>query len=128
MCNAVANLNNGIIMTILDSKPFFSSVAFYFLFNQRLEIFEFIAMGILVVSVILIGFSSYESHSEDNHQNTIYIIISMLLLVGSTFLVSVRIVIMKYFLAYGNNQVNISAFSNIYSLVQNLIMFTAFIP
>ena len=119
---SLANLNNGIVMTILASKPFFSSVAFYFLFNQRLEKFELIAMGILLISVILIGFSSDESNSKDNHQNTIYIIISMLLLVVSTFLVSIRIVLIKYFLAHGENQADISVFSNIYSFIQNLIM------
>ena len=124
----VANLNNGIVMTILASKPIFSSIAFYFLFNQRLKMFELCAVLILIVSVILIGFSSNDSQNDNNNQNVLYIIISMLLLTGSTLLVSFRTVLMKYFLAYGDNQVDISAFSNIYSLVQNLIMFTAFIP
>ena len=103
----VADLNNGIVMTILSSKPIISSFAFYFLFRQKLEKFEIISIFILFVSVILIGFSSKESKEVKKSQGTLYIIVSMLMLVGSTVLVSLRTVIIKYFLAYGQNQADI---------------------
>ena len=122
----LANLNNGIVMTVLASKPVFSSVSFYFLFKQRLERFELIGVVFLLCSVVMIGVSSEGQEVNGDPNSTIYVVISILLLFLSSALVATRTVVMKYFLAYDSNQVNVSAFYNFYSFCQNFVMLIVF--
>ena len=41
-----ANLNNGIIMALYSLKPIYTSIMFYWIFNQSLKWFEFIGIGL----------------------------------------------------------------------------------
>ena len=41
---SLANLNNGVIMALYTFKPLLNSVAFHFLFNQKLQNFEIIGI------------------------------------------------------------------------------------
>ena len=82
---------------------------------------------ILLISVTMIGISTNDESLDEKTSNVYYTTISILLLFVSSALIALRTVIMKYFLAYGENQVNVSAFYNFYSFIQNVLILCVFI-
>ncbi|CAI2371793.1 unnamed protein product [Moneuplotes crassus] len=121
-----AGINNGIIMAICIFKPIINAIVFRFLYHQKLKYFEIIGILFSTGSVVLIGLSQ-QSDSEGHKRD--YMFISMGLMFLAIFLEALIGIVVKYFLAFKNNEANVSAFYSFFILMidfTNVIIFTVF--
>lgn len=118
------NLNSGVIMSLTCIKPLLTAFVFYFMFNQRVSIYHF--LGILL-SCIWIGMIAMSHGRLSTEDYDMYLIYSIMLLLGSIILLWVSTVVMKYYFDFRNNNVNIPAFVNFFNLIIDVIFLVIFI-
>jgi hypothetical protein len=122
----LANLNNGVIMTMYALKPIISSVLFHFLFKQKLQKFEVVGIGLWFISACWITLSTYKPYEEEEEYDFKYAWISLGLIWCPVLIICFNTTLMKYYLAYDKNQVNVSAFYNFSSLINDTLFLGLF--
>jgi hypothetical protein len=112
-----ANINNGVLTCVYSMKSIFSSIIFFVMFGQRLLKLELFGILIWVISTVLITLSNVDMESNNfMDSKNIYSYLALLFLFGSVLLVVSRKVLIKYFFAFGDNQLNapaITCFRNV---------------
>ena len=96
------------------------SIAFSFLYKQKLKAFEIVGIVVLMISVVMIAFSTDNIFQQGVTTNAWYTIISLGFLFFAILWLTTSTVVLKHFLAYGDNQVNVSAYYNFYSLSKTM--------
>ena len=120
---AIANTNIGVVMSVFSIKPVITSISFSILFKQKLKNFEIVGIIILVISVVAIAFSTDNIFEQGLTTNAWYTILSLLFLIFAILWLTTTTIVLKHYLAYGDNQVNVSAYFNFYNMLVGFIFF-----
>ena len=98
-------VNTGVITTLFCLRIAFISIWFYYLFEQKLNLFDYVGMGFWWLCVILIALS--KSGFIFNNFSANYIL-SICIILIVILLQTPRDAIMKYYFWYEENNVNIN--------------------
>ena len=95
-------------------KIFLIAITFYFIFNQRLNLLNYLGISLCGLWIIFITFSKSGFISDETSNN--FILSAILMLVVSVLQV-LKDIVMKYYFWYGDNDVNIVHFKVFHDLI-----------
>mmetsp|Transcript_31605 Transcript_31605/g.48326 ORF Transcript_31605/g.48326 Transcript_31605/m.48326 type:complete len:127 (+) Transcript_31605:369-749(+) len=89
-----ANVNAGVMGSIFCSSAIFTAIIFYFMYRQKLSPHDMLGCGLILASVFAIGISG-STGGDDSEIDTGYLIYSVLVALGTGFLMSMQSLVLK---------------------------------
>jgi len=107
---SVSGINSGVIVCFFTLKLIITTIAFNYLFNQKLKTYDYI--GIILGILWVLTMTASHPVSTQKHTKTFgYEFLAAISLISISILVLIpRDIIMKKYFAYGQNNVNIVQF------------------
>ena len=104
---STTHVNTGITGSLYWFKIVLISIAFYFIFNQILNLFDYLGIAFWIAWISLVSLSKYNENQSSSSWNFIFAVILMLI---NIIMQVPKDAIMKYYFWYKVNNVNIIAF------------------
>jgi drug/metabolite transporter (DMT)-like permease len=91
----LAQVNPGVIASVFTSGVFFTALAFYFVYGEKLSKTDFIGVSLIVVGVTIIGI--YKPHENTEKLEQKYLLLSIVFAIMCCFCFAINALVMRHY-------------------------------